>query len=807
MTIKVNKWVINHFSCSIPYQIQGVKQYLVINLNKAKLFSHQAMYLNKFDELEGRNAVIGMYVSLFYHVIECCAKKYNEIIEKPDEKNKKKKKTQKKKKGKKTRRGQTNPTFFDDDEAVEDSDADEDESNRNGEDEDMEDNDQDQDLEWDKEGPMIDVFCECVLKDGNTVRLGEQGWRAQVTDYRFWLVNYSDKKFIDFNVIGHEIYREILYEHEKILKKRMSGRGIEGVPAFREYERWKLMNTKRTWAEVMDSYVGRYYAMQQLGAVEQKMLSDEDNPVCLTNFFNAFWAFYLTDKSADSQQSQWNYSGYLKLGDDGTYTISFPYRKFVYRVPQSDMKASILYNRIMQDQQQVTINQFVKMLPLILKDPQLYKDKSAEDMKEDFMNEKNPLTTNYDSGIVIGGEDSMDIVDDSLSISRRDNMKNMMKFCKVKNFDLNAKRNDENGLIMTTQSQLLDFFMSAPGLHAMYASAYTSIMVSSKRNIDKIRMDISSAESNGGYWRQLKNPLLVARKLYTLNQEKVFREYADTCRSVDSNLSPSGKKIMEYVSKEGLYTEKREPHLKFDKRLSNFANMEIRRYSEWEQVYLVNHAHMYMNLTHKYSLDAYCMNFNRVHQNFLTHGEKGNESKSYLWKVLADHIRIQRTTEILQYESLKARATDDANMNDNIVIFDEMEQSIFDSYGSNDKERMIKQLLATNKVCAKVLHITEDGRRVTKVTYSECITVFFGSTNSDLACMSPPMRRRWHIAHFDERMGLNRAIIELELAGLILSETEKASRKKLDKEHHLIQAIVFEFEKLTYCKVRYNQYL
>lgn len=109
-------------------------------------------------------------------------------------------------------------------------------------------------------------------------------------------------------------------------------------------------------------------------------------------------------------------------------------------------------------------------------------------------------------------------------------------------------------------------------------------------------------------------------------------------------------------------------------------------------------------------------------------------------------------------------------------------------------------MLSNNKVCAKLLHIDEDGRRSTKITYSECITVFFGSTNSDFSCMSTAMRRRWHLGHFDERFGVNRAIIELELMSLILNDSEKSFRTKLNREHHLLQALVFEVEKLIHCR-------
>lgn len=88
----INKWNINKFSCTIPENIKNVKQMVCLNLNKAKLFGDEAMYLNKFSELNPDYATIGLYTDLFYYVAECAAKEASDIINGLKKKKKKEKK-------------------------------------------------------------------------------------------------------------------------------------------------------------------------------------------------------------------------------------------------------------------------------------------------------------------------------------------------------------------------------------------------------------------------------------------------------------------------------------------------------------------------------------------------------------------------------------------------------------------------------------------------------------------------------------------------------------------------------------------
>ena len=844
----VNRWSTNTYSCSIPKRFTGIKDCIMLNLNKKELYNEDASYLHKFDDAHGHDIVHELYYDLFLEVIQQANEKTAFLIEgkgKKEPKKATKKKTRKRAKRTGSRRAPRGVNFVGSDDEDENIAIDEGNNSDAGSDKEDDENDEAND-EADQLNSMttsiryVDVFFEAVIKKGHKEYIGRPGKKIEVTDYRYFLVSYTDK--VNLDVIGDEIYSKSRKLNAELFRKR-ARTGTAGLDVdMKAHEKWKAITSKGQWAYVMDSYIGHKRASNNLEEVEGLKLSNPRNPACITKFFNPTWAFRNTSKDAESLQSEWNAQSYFKRNtDDQTWTLKFPMPKFVYRLSLSDMQSHVLHSKIMPDQQQRTINQFIKMMPLLLKDPQLHEpDLNAKKIQEDA-DDINPLANGKrdklsrstsdinDSGaeddfdrefnIASRGTNRLSSSTNSITGNHGSQKKTVKEdtrngktrsrqresIAKLFGIDDHIEKSvmpvDKNDILLSGQSKLLDTLMTIPGALMLYASCYTHIALAAKRNLDKIRADMSSANRGVGFWAELKNPCLVARKLYLYNQDMVFREYNETCRNPEAGLSPAGKKIMREMKRESLYSDHGVEHYKFDKRFTTFVNQELRLYDQWDQVYLINHAHKFMNLAHKNSFDAYCMNFNRVHQNMITQGLKGGESKSYIWTVLADHLRIKETVEILTYETLKSRATDEPNMNDNIVIFDEIEKAIFDQHlQGNDKERAFKLLLATNKVCAKLLQIDEDGRRTTKVTYSECITVFFGSTNSDLSCMSTAMKRRWHVGHFDERFGINRAIIELELAGMILSDIEKSYRSKLDKEHHLLQTMVFEIEKLIHCK-------
>jgi hypothetical protein len=625
----------------------------------------------------------------------------------------------------------------------------------------------------DDDSCKLDLFMETAIDKTDP---------SKAAEYRFFLVSYTPQ--VNFGKIWADIVEECIVNAHDAVK----GRKKRNAPEPKAYEKWRRITSRKVLANLMDFRMKKRYATDKLNIVEQRRIEDPDNPICATRFFNLTHIF-TSDASPNTHydQSCYNAGSYYKLDYGQLGKLTFPKRKYVYRISLSDMSVHELHARLMPDYQQLSNNQVLKLANVIMNDSTITKDGSDVDADELFA-EVDPRIPEAERG-----EDAETRADIGNQLAAQWGMGDV-DYKTLKNYDKNQAQ-------MQATERLVNIMMLTPGVSYGYGSCYSPLALQSGRNLTKIRNDFNNKDKNAR-WSQLKNPMLVARKLYLFNQTRMFQLYSSTCRSVDANLSPTGRKIIEYVLKENLYSfNGKVDHRKYDARYSSYVNMEIGLYNAWENVYLVNHMHKYMNLTFKNSLDAYCMNFNRCHQNMLTQSHQGGDGKSYNWTVLSDYLTIPDTTEMLTYETLRSRATDQTNMNDNIAIFDEVEKSLIDqNEKGNDKERAFKLLLTRNKVVAKILQIDDDGNRRTKVTYSECITVFFGSTNSDLNCISSAMARRWHIAHFDERLGINRAIIDLQLSSMILSDGEKTARTLRNKEHHLIQALVFELEKLIYIK-------
>lgn len=786
------RWTMNKSACCIDPKYEGMREVIALNLDKAFLYSRDSKTLNHFRDDMAIASTKETWEILYYsylYLVERMATQFKKPPEKKAEdpnSQQMKKKNEKKKKQKKKQRA----VDIMEDEAEEDEEEDEDE----GEEKDKEEKPDGEEEHVARR--KIDFFLEPVLKR----KKDENSADHEVSDYRYWFGVYDGG--VSINKVWEEIVTESIEYNDRL--KAGKKRKFESEP--KPYEKWKMINSRAKLAEIMDNRLGGRYATEVLHRVESLPLSDPNNPVCATKLFSPYLALSKdTNQSADRYQSVWNFPQYVKRMQDGSMTLKFPRRKLVIRVPISDMEVMELMSKYMPDHQEMVQNQLIKMLPIIIRDDSLAKDFSNLTLSE-FFDQKDPNEKEVD-------EEVIDL--DDLFAKKGDNAKkkkaggSFMTRGEVASSladewgfgDLNMRNMKPFDRTQTTRraDKLIAQLLKVPGIDSHLTNVYASIKARTSRNSFKIREDLQNVQRSK-YWSQLVNPKLVARKLHVMNKEAALHDYMSLCR-IGANLSPTGKIIMEAITKEKLYTGPRMSEGKFDKRFTSFCTQELSRFAQWENVYLVNSAHVLLDLGWKNGNDSTNMDLSRIHQHMITYGPAGGEGKSYVWQVLAKHLRIEKTTEMLTYESLRSRATDESNMNDNVVIFDEIEREMMDKdAGSSDKERAFKLLLSSNTVSAKLLHIDEDGNRTTKKTYSECITVFFGSTNSDpLKMMSSAMKRRWHIGFFNETLGANRAIIDLQLASLIMSEEEKAYREKLDRHYHLIQALVFEIEKLIYC--------
>ena len=641
----------------------------------------------------------------------------------------------------------------------------------------------------------------------------EKGVPNHVTGYRFWALIFD--KLIDPNKIWAELVdqciraNKYLIEGRKFGKKEENGgesndaeqdKGYNGrranrptkvsIQSLQGWEKYKRIATRAQLASYCDLYYGMEKATLNVDELDKIPLSDVNSDLRATEIFNWGNALKIMENSKTPtyyMQGLSNAFYYMRRNDySGLQSIHFPLRKLVYKMQWSELAPHVIIGKYLPEKDHHATNIVVKVLPVLLNDAtMLDTDKSKdEDRQTKQQQEHEKSKKNHD--------DKM----------RRELLNKVMKANSKTFKGLDAYKSFDSNQLMCN-SGIVDQILNVRSsmIEKMVSSPYTSILADSKRNIMQIRKWFARRKDQGMF-SKLKNPERVARVLYLLNQQEVFGKYQADCISDRSDISPCGKELMAYAEINNIYNNDFEPETKYDPSLTTFVDSECKFYRRLKSIYQLINNFSVCSLAYKNSLDAYAVHFDRVHNHMLTYSNAGATGKSYIWRLIYNHFRVAKTVRWLTYETSRARTTEEENMNDEIVVFDEMERAILDknNTGTNDKERSFKQLLSTNTVSAKILFIDpETGKRTTKLTYSECITVFFGSMNQPFECMTEPMRRRFHCATFDEQPYSKESILD------------KAVEKNLtdvngmriyvlvqDKKHHFIQIIVYHIEKLIY---------
>ncbi len=669
---------------------------------------------------------------------------------------------------------------------------------------------------------VVQLFLESVRRQ--EPKTSQEGQSDEYTDYRFWLIVKATDLTVklDPNLAMERIVGDAIKENSRGLSRVNSSVGSTASASSSRivyaWEQHKKIVSKAHLGQLLDLYANQEHASASKDTLRLE-ISDTQSPICASQLFSLMWAFKATDARQDHGavrvQSIWNWTEYVTSAPSNTKTLCFPLRKYVYRVAQEEIRTDLLYNKILPEVQKHTVNQLLRSLPLILDE-----NDSAEIIEQEDYAQEDPMdvSQNARDSPTYDRDDAKEVKQllqshrsstdsdsaESIPRTRSDMLEALSESCGISNYNAHDIKAFRRGELLLQRNKIVDLLLrSSMSLVHHLGSPYVPIASVSDRNLTYLRSSMINRATNK-YWSGLDHPDIVARKLYLLNQMAVIKEYKQRCRNphTGGGLSPSGSKIIEYVETEKLYERPDVRRRKTDPSLSCFANEECRRYDLLEHVYFVNNAHRMASLVEKNSLDAYCVAFQRIHQNTILHSDKGCLSKSFIWQLLMRHWRMPNTTECITYETAKSKATDEVNMNDSITIYDEIEQALLDKNGTSDsdKERTLKQLLCMNKIIVRTLVMGEDGKRTTKLTYAEWISVFFGSTNMDIACVSEAMARRWHFINMDETPGIYRAIVEMDLISQIMSDSEKIYRKKIDREFHLMQALVFELEKLISMK-------
>lgn len=824
------KWLTNVARCSIPEVISGIWQHLEFDIDLDTYYSTNQSSFGAFKESDpqsnDRKIIFQLYWRLLERIKEEAIKKLSAL--------------QKKNKGKNNDDGDdmdnanskpiqlSSADGIDDDDSIDGSGSD----GSDGEDitgggDDMSDEaeeseeegkkkkqkgkkkkqikkkkktqDSDEEEEYDNE-KKFDVYIETKVGtdyDG-------KGEPKTITGYRFFAVVFD--KSLDANKIFADLVTSIISYNKSMIygRRNRSDDGSNetnsnsnsndkkeyGRPGMTEqWGLWQTISSRSMLAGLADLYAGVKRAIENLDDVERKALNDNKNPLHATEVFNFGWALHITMKGArptHKRQTVDNWKGYFRKGKyDGLYELRFPLRKMVYKMQWGDVSPHVIHSKYIPHMDRFSIKVCVSMLSALLEDTKIFahdddddeKDKEAE--KSELMEKK--------------------ITDEK---AESDHLKMNAAFqyhTKTVRTIQGYKPFDKKDLA-TVRWSIVDEILGLKSLRDTIVSCYGPIYVYSKKNMSKIR-ELNARRNDLPFLKNLNNSVRVTRVMYLLNQQQVFGNYIINCTTGKSAVSPCAKKLLEYAQTHNLYENDFEPEEKYDPTLSTFSDWDAKFYRHLEKTYKLIASFPTASLAYKNSLDAYALHLDRVHNHMITYSKGGSTGKSFAWRLVVKW-RIPGTVNWLTYETGRSRATDEEDCNDEIVIFDEFEQAMVDKTGggNNDKERTFKQLLATNKVCAKVLVIDPTtGKRSTKITYSECITVFFGSTNVSFDLISEAMQRRFQLIVIDEQPHKKRSILEEETTGKASGESTKdVYVANMNKKFHLIQVLVFHVEKLIY---------
>jgi len=180
---------------------------------------------------------------------------------------------------------------------------------------------------------------------------------------------------------------------------------------------------------------------------------------------------------------------------------------------------------------------------------------------------------------------------------------------------------------------------------------------------------------------KVKNPSLICRKLFHLIKISLMKQYKEKCRSEYSNLSCYQKAIVTAIRDTDCYVIE-EKFFKKHKRLSNFANIMIKLYDDFERKLFLCSNHHLQSLTWQAVYDAQRMSFD-LHYNLLLQSDKGGVGKSFAFDN-AEGCFIKGTIEIETTRSDKAEFSNEKNRNGLVIVMHEVDNRNLNKNAKNN---------------------------------------------------------------------------------------------------------------------------
>lgn len=255
----------------------------------------------------------------------------------------------------------------------------------------------------------------------------------------------------------------------------------------------------------------------------------------------------------------------------------------------------------------------------------------------------------------------------------------------------------------------------------------------------------------------------VLRDKYMRNQHRLFTMMNNLCTRPSSNVSQEWKKMNRWF--ENRLADQRgwlgQENGRIDADLSTFGNVIARRMLLLESACFVTYTHRTVLLLAIGSLDAYRHAFD-LHFNALMTGPNST-GKSFICELLAK-LRIESTVAKVDEKTKRAGFIDD-DRNDRICYTDELKLDEFrDSRGggNDNEEASFKELLTSMVRVISTFFYLPNGRRSSRLVYSQQIMSFFGCSNVKFTGFTDAIRSRFSCLHIIEKRRDTRSTIGMQ---------------------------------------------
>lgn len=660
-------------------------------------------------------------------------------------------------------------------------------------------------------------------ENGDTATDGKQGKRkrkaANKPKKKKSVGKPEDRPQLNANWVWAQLLREIFYFNSGQASNKgtnffSAGKSVsESLKNIQPHEYWKTLK-ETNLQKIYDFYTSTTTASASFEKYNQMSLTDTAHIFSAQTLFSKLTMAQSRSRECVDQQSPRSIQTkmFIQDTDTGNLAIRPTLRKYWLKVNPSEWSPENIFYRLLPWKQSDQVERLFASLPIIAEDH--FRDQSNRLMSK--FSDASPSSNNVDTTASLSvsndfNEDALPTIAEQktqedvmaleqmmneLSLENVFNMSNSSPSSSANQYD---PRSFEELSGKTLSSYLSEWFD--------YICVYSGMIQFGqriKKALDSLQQSMNDASHP--MHKRYRNPTVILYKMRKLAQMYLFKEFCEKARSETSDISPTGRAIYQFIKSSNIYGKA--PQVKYapiDRSLSCFANYDIKHYAYLEVLCFVAGTHRFHRLAAKYRLDAYRGDMG-LHLCLITYEKSGGTGKSWMWDRVIQ-TSIPGTVKVESHRSTQAELVDSRYESDEIVIFHEIDKSLVDERFSHnpDRARLFKERLERQETTARRNEKDPlSGKRYTKESRTERISVFFGSSNEDLeSILLPAMRSRIHLVSFEDNIYFKN-ISALGVMESILSSSDRSVAKSLEFESMLIQALFFDIEKMILCRIIAN---